>query len=177
MLIASSVTTDSAPSADTFESESQAILVSSTALGDFEVSSTAQVQFLEPLGGFSSHLHYVIVPAVRQGLWWLQSLHDANVTFLLADPFVSFPDYTIDITDAERVRLGIEREVDAFALVMLTLPTHHGESVTANCRAPIVFNLEANCAIQVVSRNETHTMRTPINLSVYEEQSVGLRMQ
>ncbi len=151
--------------------------VSSRALGEITVSSAWVMHFPTPIGGFPSHQNFVLVPAARDGLWWLQALDDADVTFILGDPFLLDSSYAFDLGDIERDMLSIAEESDAFGLVMITLPYRETESATANCRAPIVFNLVKRVGMQVLSRDESHDLRRPIDLSIYKPQAVGLRMQ
>lgn len=169
-----------APLADTVAesaAELSTLQISSRALGDIEVSSKWVMHFATPLGGFPSHQNFVLIPAAREGLWWLQALDDSNVTFILGDPFLLEASYSFDLGDVERDMLSIKDEGDAFGLVMLTLPQRDGESATANCRAPIVFNLTQRVGMQILTRDDTHDMRRPLDLSVYKPQALGLRMQ
>ena len=157
--------------------EPSTLQISSRALGDIEVSSKWVMHFPTPLGGFPSHQNFVLIPAGREGLWWLQALDDSDVTFILGDPFLLEASYSFDLGDVERDMLSIKDEGDAFGLVMLTLPQRDGESATANCRAPIVFNLTQRIGMQVLTRDDKHDMRRPLDLSVYKPQALGLRMQ
>lgn len=151
--------------------------ISSLVLGDLEVTSDVVMAFPTPIFGFPSHDEYALLPATREGLWWMQSMKDAGVTFLLADPFVLDPTYGVDLGDSERVALHIEQPADAFGLVMLTLPTDGGAGATANFRAPIVFNLARRTGMQVVSRDEAHDLRRPVSLDVFPLQENGVRLQ
>ena len=157
--------------------ELSTLQISSRALGDIEVSSKWVMHFPTPLGGFPSHQNFVLIPAAREGLWWLQALDDSDVTFILGDPFLLEASYSFDLGDVERDMLSIKDEGDAVGLVMLTLPQRDGESATANCRAPIVFNLTQRVGMQILTRDDTHDMRRPLDLSVYKPQALGLRMQ
>jgi flagellar assembly factor FliW len=139
--------------------------ISSLVLGDFEVTSDVVMEFPTPIFGFPSHDEYALLPATREGLWWMQSMKDAGVTFLLADPFVLDPTYGVDLGDSERAALHIEQ------------PTDGGAGATANFRAPIVFNLARRTGMQVVSRDEAHDLRRPVTLEVFPPQENGVRLQ
>lgn len=169
-----------APLADTVSAstaEPSTLQISSRALGDIEVSSKWVMHFPTPIGGFPSLQNFVLIPAAREGLWWLQSIDDADVTFILGDPFLLDASYAFDLGDVERDMLSITSESDAFGLVMITLPRHDGESATANFRAPVVFNLTQRAGMQVLSRDDAHDLRRPLDLSIYKPQALGLRMQ
>jgi flagellar assembly factor FliW len=151
--------------------------IASRALGDLEVSPSVVMHFPVPLGGFPLYHAYALVPAARDGLWWLQSMEDPEATFILADPFLHDSEYGFDIGDAEREALGIVDEGDAFGLVMITLPNAESPVATANCRAPLVFNLRQQLAMQIISRDDRHDVRRPIDLARYVPQAHGVRMQ
>lgn len=135
--------------------------------GTIEVAREALMTFpgTGPFG-FERQTSFALVPAARQGLWWFMSPTEPPVTFVLADPFVSFPDYELDLGDLEKVQLQIEKPEDVLALVMITMP-EGGAPITANLRAPIVFNVTKRLAAQVVSRDEAHGLAVPVNLGVY----------
>jgi len=151
--------------------------ISSLVLGAIEVTEEVVMAFPTPLFGFPSHAEYALLPAAREGLWWMQSMTDEGVTFLLADPFVLDPGYGVDLGETERAALHIEQPSDAFGLVMLTLPAEGSEGTTANFRAPIVFNLARRTGMQVVSRDDAHELRHPVTLEVFPPQEHGVRLQ
>jgi flagellar assembly factor FliW len=134
------------------------------------------VQFREALWGFPDRLDYVLLPTARQGMWWMISVGEPTVTFVLADPFVAHTEYAIDLGDTERTMLRLTDPTDAFVLVMVSLPSAPGEQATANLRAPIVFNLAERRAAQIVGRDESHSLRAPLDLTVYPPQDNGFRL-
>lgn len=143
--------------------------------GTIEVAREALMTF--PAGGpfgFEKFTSFALLPAARRGLWWFMSPTDPPTTFVLADPFVSFPDYELDLGDLEKAQLQVEQPDDVLALVMLTIP--EGGAVTANLRAPIVFNLRTRLAAQVVNRDESHGLAAPVNLAVYPANEHGVQM-
>ncbi len=159
------------------ESEPATLQIASRALGDIVVSAAWVMHLPQPLGGFPLHRDFALIPAARNGLWWLQSLQDPDLTFLLGDPFIVDADYAFDLGEVERAALRIERESDAFGLTMVTLPSASGSDATANFRAPLVFNLARRLVLQVVSRDDAHSVRRPIDLSAYQPQAIGLRIK
>ena len=45
--------------------------ISSLVLGDLEVTDDVIMSFLAPLWGFPRHGEFALLPAARDGLWWL----------------------------------------------------------------------------------------------------------
>lgn len=137
------------------------------AAGDLVVPTDAVVHLTEALWGFPDRLDYALLPGAREGLWWLMSVGEPTVSFVLADPFVVAPDYAVDLGELEKGGLGLADPNEALALVMLALPAAPQDVVTGNFRAPIVINVRTRRAMQIISRDETHGMRQPVNLAAY----------
>jgi flagellar assembly factor FliW len=125
------------------------------------------VEFCTPLWGVPHAREYALHPASRDGVWWLQSTSEPVTTFVLADPFVVDPTYVVDLGDTERSQLSVASEVDVLALVMLTLPMSGDGDITGNFRAPLVFNVRERKALQVVNRDEGHSLRQSLSLASY----------
>ena len=162
---------------DPLSAEQSSCRISSLILGELEVARDVVMTFGTPLWGFPANHEYALLPAAREGLWWLQATNDAGVTFLLADPFVLDASYGVDLGDTERTALHIEHPSDALGLVMLTLPSEGNDGATANFRAPLVFNLARRVGMQVVSRDDAHALRRAVNLEVFPPQPNGLRVE
>ena len=150
--------------------------ITSPAVGTIEVHGDAVMHFTDALWGFPERTSYALLPAARQGLWWLLSIDEPQTTFVLADPFVDHPDYGVDLGESEREALQIVEPTDALALVMVALPMTASEPVTGNFRAPIVFNVSKGLARQVVNRDEQYSLREPMDLSAFPLAEDGLRL-
>jgi len=135
--------------------------------GLIEVPADAVMRFVSPMWGFEGHREFALLPAARHGVWWFISTGETPATFVLADPFVAQADYGIDINDAEREELQLEGETDALALVMLAMPATAGAPITANFRAPLVFNVAKRLAKQVVNRDDQFAMAQVVDLRLY----------
>lgn len=144
--------------------------------GTIEVPVESVMRFTTPMWGFESYTEFALLPAGRQGLWWFIATGDTPTTFVLADPFVATADYCIDLNEAEREELGLTRESDALALVLLAMPAMAGEAVTGNFRAPLVFNLAERRVKQVVNRDDRFQLAEVVDLGRYPAQDDGLQV-
>lgn len=138
--------------------------------GPMHVPVDAVMQFTTPMWGFEQ-TRFALLPTSRGGVWWFISIDEPVVTFVLADPFVASADYAIDLNDAERDELGLRDENDVLALVMLVMPPNPAEPVTANFRAPLIFNLREQRVKQVVNRDDRHQLAERVDLSLYGQQT------
>jgi flagellar assembly factor FliW len=150
--------------------------VRSHAFGEVAVPTTSIMHFASPIWGFPERHDYALLPAARQGLYWLQSVDDELTTFILADPFQLDATYAVDLSDTDREAIKATSSEQVIALVMLTLPTTSDAPVTANYRAPLVFNLNSGHGVQVVTSNDAHSLRTPVDLAIFPPQPDGVKL-
>lgn len=142
---------------------SSTFVVASEVLGTLELTEEQVLDFPHGLLGFPECRRFVLVPAAREGTWWLQSLDHATLAFLLVDPFVAFDGYTVDLGATERFTLQVQDASDVMVLAIVTLPTASGADPTANLQAPLVINLARRRAQQAVI-DGPHDMRTPFKV-------------
>jgi flagellar assembly factor FliW len=114
---------------------SASVEVASRLFGPLTVSTDEFITFPDGLPGFAGERRFVLLPAAPEGYFWLQSVEEGSLAFLLLDPFVTFPGYTVELPDGET-------EGGPMVLAIATLPRAAGESWTANLQAPVVLDLE-----------------------------------
>jgi flagellar assembly factor FliW len=144
--------------------ETETVTLESAALGQIAVPA-ASVYALQPTGllGLEQYTRFALVPAGREGVFWLQSAEEPGLAFVLADPFRAVPGYAADIPDAELAPLGAGAEGDFMVLVVVTLGAGGGPT-TANLRAPLVFNVATRRARQVVLPDDRFGTAEPVEL-------------
>jgi flagellar assembly factor FliW len=133
-------------------------------LGELTLTESQCFDFPEGLHGFESLRGFALLPTGHEGFWWLQSLEDAGVLFVLADPFRVQPGYAVDIGGEDARFLGLADSEAALVLTVVTLPTSSGGVATTNLRGPVVFNTAARRGRQVVSAVEGHGLQVPVVL-------------
>lgn len=140
------------------------LTIASDLLGPLTVASSELVRFPGGLYGFPECRTFVLAPAARDGLFWLQSAEYSALSFLLADPFAFFPAYHIDLDDVDITRLGTNDPQHILVLAIVTMPAAAGEPCTANLHAPILFNLRDHHGHQSIRSDEGHGIREPFRL-------------
>jgi len=138
--------------------------ISSELLGPFEIPSSDIVRFPGGLYGFPECRAFVVIPAAREGLFWLQSTDYGTLSFLLVDPFRWFPDYQIELDEADIARLGSNDPQHVLVLAIVTMPAGDGEPCTANLHAPILFNMRDHLAHQSIRPDDGNGIREPFFL-------------
>jgi len=93
--------------------------------------------------------------------FFLQSLQDENVGFILINPFALFSDYEFDLPDEETQALEITAswQVAVFCIVNASRGI---KNATVNLLAPVVVNTATGAARQVVLVDERYGIRQPL---------------
>jgi flagellar assembly factor FliW len=140
------------------------MIVASDLLGPLQVPQAALMTFPAGLLGFPEARRYVLVPAGREGLAWLQSADTPELVFLLADPFHWFPGYEIEVPSVGAVPLEVLTPDMIAVFAIVTLPATAGEQASANLRAPVVLDARTRTGRQTVLADDRYHVQTPFDL-------------
>ena len=143
--------------------EDQNLLVPSRLFGPLRVANDQVVVFPEGLLGFTGSHRFVLLPAASQGVFWLHSMEEGNLAFLVLDPTRYFPDYAVDV-DEKEVPFDTSDPSALVVLTIVTLPREVGAKPTANLRAPLVLNFTHRCGCQLLLRDSDYLPRHPFEL-------------
>ena len=123
--------------------------VNTKAFGLIEVEERQKVIFSQGLFGFDDYKEYVLLDAEHQPFFWLQSVNDQEIAFVLINPFLFRPDYEVNITNEELAEIGITSPENALIFVIVTIP-QDGGPMTANLQGPLVINKDKMSGMQAV---------------------------
>jgi len=115
--------------------------IDTKAYGLIDVEESQKIVFPEGLYGFEDYNNYVILDAEHQPFYWLQSIDDREIAFVLINPFLFRPDYEVNIGNEEMEEIGITSPEKALIFVIVTIPPD-GSPMTANLQGPLVINRE-----------------------------------
>jgi len=129
--------------------------------GEIEYDPENVLLFPEGLIGFEGLRHFVVMPNEKKGpLFWIQSVDDPAVAFVLTNPTDFYFDYKVAPDERECGKLGIGKEDECFVLSVVTVPPDR--NVTLNLAAPILFAPKNNRALQVILEGTNFSSRTPL---------------
>lgn len=132
-----------------------------TRFGEVEYDPSNTVLFTEGLIGFENLRDFIVMPNRKDGpLFWIQSVDDPDIAFVLTDPTNFFLNYNVIPDRRERTKLGIEDSDDCHVLAVVTVPPDR--KVTLNLMAPVLFAPSTNRAIQVALENSQYKTREPL---------------
>jgi flagellar assembly factor FliW len=142
----------------------ESFVVASDVLGPLTVARNALLHFPHGLFGFPECRAWVLVPTMREGLFWLQSADHAPLAFILVDPFTHFPGYAVDLSPAELARVGTSEPSEIVVLAIVTLGSRDGAPPTANLQGPVVLNMRERNGFQLVLSVEGYGVREPFTI-------------
>ncbi len=132
-----------------------------TRFGEVEYDPENLLHFPAGLIGLPNLRHFIVMPNKKQGpLFWIQSVDDPEIAFVLTDPTNFFLDYLAVPDTSERQSLHLEDNDEYFVLTVVTVPPD--QNITLNLAAPILFAAKTNRAIQVILEGTNYSSRTPL---------------
>lgn len=132
-----------------------------TRFGEVEYDPEQTVHFPQGLLGFDALRDFVVMPNRKEGpLFWIQSVDDPTIAFVLTDPTNFFLDYRVLPDVFECQKLGVKPGDECLALVVVTVQPDR--TITLNLAAPVLFAPATNRALQVILDNTKYQTRTPL---------------
>jgi flagellar assembly factor FliW len=123
--------------------------VNTKGFGLIDVDERQKVVFPDGLFGFEEYNEYVLLDAEQEPFFWLQSVKDQNVAFILINPFLFRSDYEVNIANEELASIGIISPENTLIFVIVTIP-QGGSPMTANLQGPLVINRQEMKGMQAV---------------------------
>lgn len=112
------------------------------------------------LPGFPGLGELVLTAIDEFGIFVWADHPDDEIAFLVANPFIYFPDYEVELSDVAQglLNAGIEDELIVYCFVSIDRET---EAMTVNLLAPLVVNVTEGLACQVVLDGDLE-LRAPL---------------
>ena len=126
------------------------VKVVTSRFGEIEIDESEVIELPHGLIGFPELKKYILLDHEKDSPFkWLQSLDDGSIAFVLINPLLFKPDYTVEVTESEVGDLDLKSEEDAVISVIITMPSNP-QNMTANLKAPLVFNLRNRRGKQII---------------------------
>ena len=132
-----------------------------TRFGEIEYDPENLLHFPAGMIGFPNLHRFIVMPNKKAGpLFWIQSVEDPDIAFVITDPSNFFLDYKVVPDASERNTLQIEADDECFNLNVVTVPPD--QKITVNLAAPILYSPKTNRAIQVILEKTDYNSKTPL---------------
>lgn len=125
------------------------LTIQTKTMGEIAIDERQVITFPAGLIGFEDFTKYALLDAPQKPYFYLQSLQTPDLNFILLDPFLFRPDYSLDAPDEYTAQLGIKTPEDALVLVLVTVPPGGG-SITANLMGPLLISRTTRLGVQLV---------------------------
>ena len=135
------------------------MIVKTGRFGDLTASDAERIEIPQGLLGFPEYTKFCLVdPGDDTLILWLQSLENPEIAFALLEPKIFRPDYSARLSAAELRELKLENINQSAVFSILTIPEDVTQ-MTANLKAPLVINLKAQIARQVVLQENEYSIK------------------
>jgi flagellar assembly factor FliW len=136
------------------------MIVDTSRFGPVEIDDTRVITFSKGLLGFPKFQRYVLIqPADDSYFFWLQSVDAPELAFVVTDPSLFVPDYTVQIKAEQMRELGITSLEQAQVFVIVN---KRGNVLTGNLQGPLVIHTENKTAEQLVLADRRFDTRVPL---------------
>ncbi|MFP4643516.1 MAG: flagellar assembly protein FliW [Spirochaetales bacterium] len=136
--------------------------IETKAYGEVEIDERQLISFPVGLFGFE-HLHrFALIDAHQHPFYWLQSIEEVDVAFVLLNPLVFRPDYTLDAPKTDIEALEAEDHKDLLVFSIVTIPEDERQ-MTANLQGPLVIHRRKRIGRQIISMNPKWMIRHNIH--------------
>lgn len=142
------------------------VSIDSKRFGTIEVDESSLFEFEDGLLGLEeSTRSLVLVEQEDTPYFWLHSVTDPEVAFVVTDPWQFWPDYEIVVPEEVETELGLTGPEDVGVMVLVSVrPAAESETptVTANLLGPLVVSSSTRKGRQLVLDNAKYSARTKI---------------
>ncbi|MBF0455028.1 MAG: flagellar assembly protein FliW [Magnetococcales bacterium] len=112
-----------------------------TRFGVLEFNEKEIIEISDGLLGFPLSHRFLLFPYGQDSsFFWLQSVDEVDIAFIVVNPFDFFSDLEFSIQDADGETLGLEREEDVEVFTLVTIPEGRPEEMRTNLAGPVVVN-------------------------------------
>ena len=138
------------------------MIVQSTRFGELEVSDEQILDFPQGLLGFPEEKRFALMEYKPDSpFYFLQSLADPDLTFLMINPFAFFNDYEFDMDDALMAEIGVTADNPPTVFNIATVKDTIA-NMTVNLAGPVLVNMRDRKAAQWVIEKTQFPTRYPL---------------
>jgi flagellar assembly factor FliW len=138
------------------------MLIQTFRFGEVEVKEEDIYVFPAGIPGFEDLKRYVTLqPSPDIPFCYLQSIDDGELAFLITNPFVYYPDYEFQLSDAQQDELAVGK-VEELSIWSIVTAQQTLQDATMNLKAPVVLNTKRRCGKQILLHDTHYTTKHPL---------------
>jgi flagellar assembly factor FliW len=133
--------------------------INTARFGEIDIQDSEIISFPDGIPGFEQMNQFIIVkPNLELPFSFLQSVDDGDIAFIIASPFVFYPDYEFEISDQAKNELSIKEEQDVLVWNIVSI-RESLEEATINLLAPVIVNTREQVGKQVVLQGTDYMIK------------------
>jgi len=129
--------------------------------GNIEIDEDKVMEMPDGMLGFADRRFIIISPDNYGQFFWLQSLDNPDLAFVVTDPALFVQGYEVNLTPDEYERIKLPPDSEAIILAVVTMARDVME-ITLNLQGPIVVNPVKMLAKQIVLEEGKYVTRHPL---------------
>lgn len=138
--------------------------------GSLSYTEEEVITFENGIFGFEENKHFLLIRFEKDngGLLCLQNLEDAQLAFIVMNPFCFLSDYRPQLSEKDLEKLG-SPDGDALLCYNICVLNDDVKKSSVNLRCPLVINGETRQALQVVLEDNRYPFKHPFHEFVKEK--------
>jgi flagellar assembly factor FliW len=132
-----------------------------TRFGEVDIDDDKIIKIPESILGFTEKRFILLLPDNSGQFFWLQSVDNPALAFVVTDPVLLIQDYEVKLTSAEYKKLKLTPESEVILLSLVTM-AQNVMDITINLQGPIVVNPEKMSAKQIVLEDGKYKTKHPL---------------
>ncbi|RJR30510.1 MAG: flagellar assembly protein FliW [Desulfobacteraceae bacterium] len=137
--------------------------VQTSRFGTVEVDEHRMIHFPEGLLGFPEHKEFVLLEDKPDSpFFWLQSLSDPELAFVLTNPFFFREDYLHALSREEKSLFMNEQGEEMVLLTLVSIPAGHPEDACTNLLGPLVIDPARRTGRQLILPGTGYSHHYPL---------------
>ncbi|MCK5708286.1 MAG: flagellar assembly protein FliW [Candidatus Aureabacteria bacterium] len=134
--------------------------VNTTRFAEIDVPEDKIINFVEGIIGFSQLKQFVVIKHRNSStMYWLQSLENPEIAFLMMFPFNFIADYSPELSEKDLCTIDLSpQEIRKAETYTMTYVPKDPQDMTVNLLSPIVINPDKGLGKQVILENSQYTV-------------------
>ena len=125
--------------------------VKGTRFGTLQIEEDEIITMEGGLLGFPNSSSYLMFPYDKgSSFFWLQSINEPEIAFIVINPFDFFNDLVFEVGDEDAASINLERGEDVEIFTLVTIPDGSPTEMRTNLAGPVVVNVSNRQGRQIL---------------------------
>ena len=136
------------------------MIIETSRFGGIEVDDRRFLSFPKGLLGFPDDREYALIQTgENSAFYWMQAVRRPELAFVVCDPRLFLPDYSIAVKDEELNQIGLTSTSASQVFVIVNKVDH---VLTGNLQGALIVNVTTRMGRQLVLSDKQYSTRHPL---------------